>query len=601
MKENDAEQALREIEIKIASLPRGYLTVKKINGKSRHYIQWSEGGKKKSKYVNEAAFERIQEEIKRRKELECEAKSLIALLPGGKKKSGAETSAELSSNVLTGKRLEIFLLGEGEKKKRETLFSKIQDYLHGDYKGKVLILYGLRRSGKSMLIRQTIKDMNQEDFQRTAFIQIYKGATLSNLFDQIKALQSLHYRYLFIDEVTLLDDFVEGAGFLADIFACSDMKITLSGTDSLGFRFAYSSSLFDRAILLHTTFLPYREFEEVLGIKGIDKYIEYGGTMCLGGDPYNRMPFFENEDCTNDYVDSAIAHNIQRSLECYQDGGHFRDLYDLYQKRELTNVINRVVEDMNHRFAIEVLDRDFLSHDLGVSARNLRNEKEDYYHVLDRISKDEATKRLKELLEIKNKEERKIPLEEIHRRKVEEYLGALDLISPLELRSIHPSPKPRYRILFAIPGLRYAQAKALISSLSKDEIFASLQLKERNLVVNRILSEIKGRMMEDIVLLETKLAFPTKEVFKLEFSFGEFDMVIFDEKAEICEIYEIKHSETLVEEQYRHLANEEMLKQTCFNYGSITKRAVIYRGKSKTLSNGIIYLNVEEYLRNLGE
>lgn len=47
MKENDAEQALREIEIKIASLPRGYLTVKKINGKSRHYIQWSEGGKKK--------------------------------------------------------------------------------------------------------------------------------------------------------------------------------------------------------------------------------------------------------------------------------------------------------------------------------------------------------------------------------------------------------------------------------------------------------------------------------------------------------------------------------------------------------------------------
>ena len=107
--------------------------------------------------------------------------------------------------------------------------------------------------------------------------------------------------------------------------------------------------------------------------------------------------------------------------------------------------------------------------------------------------------------------------------------------------------------------------------------------------------------MEDIVLLETKLAFPTKEVFKLEFSFGEFDMVIFDEKAEICEIYEIKHSETLVEEQYRHLANEEMLKQTCFNYGSITKRAVIYRGKSKTLSNGIIYLNVEEYLRNLGE
>ncbi len=213
-----------------------------------------------------------------------------------------------------GKTLRDILIRRRGEKKRETLFSKIQDYLHGDYKGKVLILYGLRRSGKSTLIRQTIKDMNQEDFQRTAFIQIYKGATLSNLFDQIKALQSLHYRYLFIDEVTLLDDFVEGAGFLADIFACSDMKITLSGTDSLGFRFAYSSSLFDRAILLPTTFLPYREFEEVLGIKGIDKYIEYGGTMCLGGDPYNRMPFFSKTRIAQTITSTAPSHTTSNVL-----------------------------------------------------------------------------------------------------------------------------------------------------------------------------------------------------------------------------------------------------------------------------------------------
>lgn len=601
MKENEIEEALQEIERQIVSLPKGYLTVKKIYGKPRHYLQWNEGKKKKSKYVSEDAFIKVQAEIKQRKELEREAKSLSALLPEGKRKGEKEESVTLSSNVLTGKRLEVFLLGEGEKKKRKALFAKLQDYLYGDYKGKVLILYGLRRSGKSTLIRQAISEMEEEDFFRTAFIQIYKGETLSSLFDQIKALQGLHYRYLFIDEVTLLDDFIEGAGFLADIFACSDMKIVLSGTDSLGFRFAYSSSLFDRAILLHTTFLPYHEFEEVLGIRGIDRYIEYGGTMCFGGDPYNRTPFFDDEDCLKNYVDSAIANNIQHSLECYQDGGHFRDLYDLYQKKELTNLTNRVVEDMNHRFALEALNEDFVSHDLGISARNLRNEEDEYFHVLDRIDKEKVTSRLKELLEIKNKEEREIPLEEAHRKEIGEYLSALDLIFPAELRSIHPSSKARYRTLFALPGLRYAQAKALVSSLRKDQVFASLPLKERNLVVEQTLSEIKGRMMEDIVLLETKLAFPKKEVFKLEFPFGEFDMVIFDEKKETCEIYEIKHSEMLAEEQYRHLVNEEMLSQTSFRYGEITKRAVIYRGGSKTLPNGIVYLNVEEYLKSLGE
>ena len=35
--------------------------------------------------------------------------------------------------------------------------------------------------------------------------------------------------------------------------------------------------------------------------------------------------------------------------------GHFRHLRDLYDKNELTSAINRVVEDINHRFTLEVL------------------------------------------------------------------------------------------------------------------------------------------------------------------------------------------------------------------------------------------------------
>ena len=55
------------------------------------------------------------------------------------------------------------------------------------------------------------------------------------------------------------------------------------GTDSLGFLFTEDEQLYDRCVLLHTTFIPYREFESVLGIHGIDEYIRYGGTMSLGG------------------------------------------------------------------------------------------------------------------------------------------------------------------------------------------------------------------------------------------------------------------------------------------------------------------------------
>ena len=49
-------------------------------------------------------------------------------------------------------------------------------------------------------------------------------------------------------------------------------------------------------------------------------------------------------------------------------------------------------------------------------------------------------------------------------------------------------------------------------------------------------------MLEDIVLLETKLANPKKQVFVLQFPVGEFDMVVFDPVAGSCHIFEIKHS-----------------------------------------------------------
>ena len=159
------------------------------------------------------------------------------------------------------------------------------------------------------------------------------------------------------------------------------MKIVLSGTDSLGFIFTEYEQLYDRCIMLHTTFIPYREFENVLGISGVDEFVRFGGTMSMGGIHYNEKSSFASKKSADEYIDSAIARNVQHSLKYYQDGGHFRHLYDLYLKGELTSAINRVIEDMNHRFTRETLTKTFKSNDLSITARNLlkdRNEPFDH-------------------------------------------------------------------------------------------------------------------------------------------------------------------------------------------------------------------------------
>jgi hypothetical protein len=112
------------------------------------------------------------------------------------------------------------------------------------------------------------------------------------------------------------------------------------------------------------------------------------------------------------------------------------------------------------------------------------------------------------------------------------------------------------------------------------------------------MNTIQGRMMEDIVLLETKIAKPRMEVFQLQFAVGEFDMVIHNPETLTCEIYEIKHSKEVVPEQYRHLTDAKKCAACEHRYGAITGKYVIYRGENAQ-SEEVEYLNVEEYLKAL--
>ena len=154
-------------------------------------------------------------------------------------------------------------------------------------------------------------------------------------------------------------------------------------------------------------------------------------------------------------------------------------------------------------------------------------------------------------------------------------------------------------ILFTQPGMRYCQAQALVHSLMKDETFSALSELEKTQAAGRILEEVRGRMLEDIVLLETmKSADREHRVFKLQFAVGEFDMVIYDKVGQNCRIYEIKHSTEVNEKQTIHLRDAEKCQIVENRFGPISGKFVLYRGKD-TFAEGVQYLNVENFLCGL--
>ncbi len=593
MELSEMQARAAELERLIADLPAGSITKKTVNGKEYFYHRWTEDKKRREKYIPADELEDFRAQIEQRKALERELKALKKQLPKGK---SVDTSA-FTTNVRTGEALHSFASPVRAYRKREC-FRQLHDYIYGGQQDKVFILYGLRRTGKTTMIRQIFAEMSEAELAKVAFIQITARDTLADVNRDLKLLEAQGFRYVFLDEVTLMEDFIEGAALFSDVFAACGMKTVLSGADSMGFLFAEDEQLYGRCILLHTTFIPYREFESVLGIHGIDEYIRYGGTMSLGGIHYNETSTFASRESADEYVDTAIARNIQHSLRCYQYEGHFRHLWDLYDKNELTSAINRVVEDINHRFTLEVLSQDWKSHDLGISASNLRRDRENPTDILDCIDLAAVTDSLRKLLEIRNKAEQTVKLDDVHAAEIKEYLDLLDLTREIDVLHLPDVGTKSSRTAIAQPGLRYAQADALIRSLLLDETFSALSLAERTVVQQRILTDIKGRMLKDIVLLETKLATPKKQVFVLQFPVGEFDMVVFDPNAGSCRIFEIKHSEEAAPQQYRHLIDAEKCAQTEHRYGPITGRFVLYRGKDQVVE-GIQYQNVEEYLKTL--
>ena len=571
-------------ELRISKGLRQSECAKYLGMSARNYQNYENDPNK----INSAKYNAIYQK------LESYGITIPAVSPSGK-------SDEYYTSVVVGAGLRALTRIVAKYKKRDC-FKLLKQFITKDIDGKIAILYGLRRTGKTTLLFQMINELPRE---QTAYIKIKTTDNMSMLTKDLDLLHKSGYKYIFIDEVTLMDDFIGTAALLSDIFATMGMKIVVSGTDSLGFAMANRDELYDRNIMIHTSFISFREYSRLLGIRSIDTYIEYGGTLKMENMGFDDPDFafddvsFRDDESTRKYIDTAISRNIQHTLKNDRFGEYFNQLRELYDKGELTNVINRIVENMSHKFLLRVVEDQFNPHDFGSAKDLLAHEyPAETAFVLYDIDKDAIVERLKVIIDVKEKSETSVTVTQEHIDKVKKYLFMLDLLVDCTQR-YETRGQDEYT-LFAQPGMRFAIAKALVHSLMQDEYFASRPESDKTHIAEKILEDVKGRMMEDIILLETSKALSNgKEAFKFKFDDGgEYDMVVFDRQSNTCRLYEVKHSDKIVDQQTRYLRDETRLTLISHRFGEIKGRYVIYRGEP-SLENGIEYLNVEEYLKRL--
>lgn len=501
--------------------------------------------------------------------------------------------SDFCTKVITGENLEKYISPTDSLKRRKTVDTILS--LLRDDNPKVNIVFGLRRTGKTVAMRQAILDMTPEERSKTAFIMITRENNFGDLRIDLEKLRKSGFENIFVDEITFMENFIDASSLLSDYFSEMGMKLFLSGTDSLSFVFASYSELFDRCRKISTTWIPFFEYSNLKGTQDIDTYLQSCGVL---------SDFFMNDDTSgNTYIYTSIAENIQHSLEYYKDGLKFRSLYDLYNRDELTDAIVRFVQDKNHRFVEKVFNKAFKSSDISLTLNNLAKTKdkeifESYMRIQKLLKKSDIQDITRSIMKKLKMKEKKIVLNKFHMQEMNKYFNLLDFIVECPQESYEKS-NPEKRNLLQQQGIRYLHLKAVLDTLKRNEIFMSLQDIDREVFLQRLLNTAYGLMTEEVVLLDTFHILP-KSVFTFELPNGEFDMIVRDEDENFCHVFEIKHSSEQDERQRIHLENPKNIAflKKIYNNKCNFQKYVLYQGNQDTVGD-ISYINIKDYLMSL--
>ena len=87
--------------------------------------------------------------------------------------------AQFNLRVMFGNDLKDFSSQTNTFQKRNC-YEQIQKYLYSETLDKVCIVYGLRRTGKTTMLRQCLQDMNDTDFNRSVYIKATVKDTMAS-------------------------------------------------------------------------------------------------------------------------------------------------------------------------------------------------------------------------------------------------------------------------------------------------------------------------------------------------------------------------------------------------------------------------------------
>lgn len=234
---------------------------------------------------------------------------------------------------------ETFTADISEMNKRKA-FITLKDFVLGDecYQGEILAVYGLKRTGKTALLKQLFSDINAYT-SSCAVLEMQDSDTMKMLERRIEEEQAKGKTVIFINEITKVSDFINNSASLADCFAKAGARIIISGTDSLSIAFAEDYELYDRVRKVNTTYTSFAEYHTLFPLENINDYIRYGG-LFYKNEAEKSVNGYEN---ILSYLHDAVTMNIANSLKNNADIDERASALKNINETELKSITEKVV------------------------------------------------------------------------------------------------------------------------------------------------------------------------------------------------------------------------------------------------------------------
>lgn len=308
------------------------------------------------------------------------------------------------------------------------------------------------------MMLQAIKKMYPTNPKSIAYITLNENNDLASLYKEIDKLIKKGIKYIFIDEITSVNGFIQSAARLADIYARQGVHIVIAGTDSYILELAGRDNLYDRVVKISTTYIGYKEYAYLVEGSDLLDYIHNGGTL--------KADAFYDVKRTNEYVDTSISNNIINSLIRANNLKEHSHLLELQGRGLLKKAIEQAIASANTELTTYVITEAYTNKDLG-SAKQMM---EQIFNIDSTLDTQEVEERVRYKLSIVKQFDATISNDYVE--ELREFLETLGVIKTY----IRYVGRRKVAVpIFVQPGLRYNQTIELLNALFETQSFSIYQ------------------------------------------------------------------------------------------------------------------------------